>query len=118
MDGAKARQGRRPMRQGEVERPSRDLLCIGQIMEPRFFGEGVCVQPIDQLFAPRRDNARLGIVHMGINKTCGDQRIAIIGHWHIGMGAAQVICFAHGSDCIAVDQHRSARRMMANFFPR
>ena len=51
-----------------------------------FFGEGVAVQPINQTFAPRGDDGGLGVMHMGIDKACRNQMLAVIGDARSGMG--------------------------------
>ena len=78
MNGAKTGQRCGAIRQCEIERVSRDCICIGTVAELGFFRKGVGIEPINQLLSPTRDNPRLGIMHVGVNKTRVDQCIRII----------------------------------------
>jgi hypothetical protein len=109
MDRAEARQRRRAMREGEVERPASYLVGIGAVGETGFLGKSIGIQPVNELLAPAGDDSRLGIMHMRIDKARGDERVAIIGHFRLGMSPPQIVRLADGGDAIAFNKDAATR---------
>ena len=55
---------------------------VGRVGELLLGGEGVGVQPVQQLLAVGGDHAGLRVVDVGVDEAGGDQRIAVFDHFH------------------------------------
>ena len=88
-------------RQVEVSR--RDFTRIIRIAKAHFLGEGIAVQPVDQPFAPARDDRGLRVMGMGIDETGHDDLVAVVFHAGFWRGGAQHVQRAERGDLAATD---------------
>ena len=116
VDRAVAGHGGHAVARGQVQIGARGVGGVAGIVKAHLFGEGVCIEPVDQPFAPAGDDTGLGIVDMRIDKPRHDQPVAIIDDPGPGMGGAQILSRSGGSDSTGADQHRAicvvARRVL------
>ena len=78
MNGGVSGKARCAMRNRQIEIAIGLLSSICRIAKAHFLGESVAVKPINQPFAPARNNCCLRIVHMGIHKSRNKKLITII----------------------------------------
>ena len=106
VNGAVRADGRRAVRRHQIEVERGDVRGIGRIGKAHFFGEGICVQPVDQPLAPAGDDRGLGIVGVGVDKAGQDDPVSVIDEFCPRMGRAQDVARAGGLDHSAGDRHR------------
>ena len=86
----------------------RDVLGMGLVGELALAGEGVGVEPVQQLFAISADHAGLRQVDMRVDQAWGDQRVLIMGDFDLGGQARQqVMGVAQGADPAVVDDQQA-----------
>ena len=105
MNGAKAGQRRGAMGECEVHGAACDHVRISLITKAGFLGESIGIEPVDQLLAPTRDHCSLRVVHMGVNKACGNEVLAVIGDGGVRVRGAQIGAAACRSDPASLDQN-------------
>ncbi|MNP54367.1 hypothetical protein D3C76_1489130 [compost metagenome] len=81
---------------------------MGLVGELLLGGEGVGVQPVQQLLAIGRDHAGLGEVDVGVDETGGDQGVAVFAHLDAGGQARQqILGFTQGLDAAVFHHHQT-----------
>ena len=93
------------MGQRQIKRALCRLIRIVTIAKPRFLGECIGIEPVNQLLAPAGDDAGLRIMHMRVHKTRADHSLAIVCYRSIGMIRPQGRAIACRGDPPCVDQH-------------
>lgn len=91
-----------------LEEDFRHLVGVRFVGELLFAGEGVGVQPVQQLLAVRADHAGLREMDVGVDKTRGDQRVLVVLHRDACVqGRQQFAGVANGADAAIVDHQQA-----------
>ena len=90
-----------------------------RVFELAFTGEGVGVEPVEQLFAIRADHAGLRQMDVGVDEPGSDQRIRVFDQGHIiAQGAEQFLGRAHGLDDAVFDHQQAVGKILIRLFHR
>ena len=93
------------------------FITIGAIAKAHFFWESIGLEPIDQPFAPRGDDARLRVMGMGVDEARNNQALAVVGDGGVWMGAAQGLGGSDLLDDALRDQNGAAVFMVQRIGP-
>ncbi|MCY1290582.1 hypothetical protein D9M70_397360 [compost metagenome] len=108
MHGAEHQRGGGAVAQQFLEEDAGDVGGMGLVGELLFGGEGIGVQPVQQLLAIGGDHAGLREVDMGIDEAGRDQGIAVFAHLDPGGQAGQQgLGFAQGLDVAVFHHHQT-----------
>ncbi len=72
-----------------LEKHLGDFAGVRGVAEGALGGEGVGIEPVQQLLAVGSDHAGLRIVDMGVDETGRDQRVRVLDHLGVGRQAGQ-----------------------------
>ncbi|MNO91496.1 hypothetical protein D3C76_830420 [compost metagenome] len=96
-----------------LEEDLRHLVGVALVGELLFAGEGVGVQPVQQLFAVGADHAGLREVDVGVDEARGDQRVLVMLDRDIGVqGRQQFGGVAYGADAAVVDYQQAVLEVL------
>ncbi|RMU55545.1 hypothetical protein ALP26_05387 [Pseudomonas savastanoi pv. glycinea] len=88
----------------------RRMLGVGELA---FAGEGVGVEPVEQLFAVGTDHAGLWQVDMGVDEARCDQCVRVFDQLDIAVEAIeQIVSIAHGNDFAVFDQQQAIGKIL------